>query len=43
MAYLGGSIAIKKKEELSNLISFPIGTFQSKKKKSPAIINLGKA
>ena len=38
MAYLGGSIALKKKEELSNLISFPIGTFQ-KKKKNPTIIN----
>jgi len=41
MAYFGGSIAIKKKEELSNLISFPIGNL-SKKKKSPAIINLVK-
>lgn len=42
MAYLGGSIAIKKKEELSNLISFPFGNLISKKKKSPAIINLVK-
>ncbi|NLZ52481.1 MAG: PIN/TRAM domain-containing protein [Thermoanaerobacteraceae bacterium] len=41
MAYLGGSIAIKKKDELSNLISSPIATL-SKKKKSPAIINLVK-
>ena len=38
MAYLGGSIALKKKEELSNLISYPLGTFQ-KKKKNPTIIN----
>lgn len=38
MAYLGGSIVIKKKEELSNLISSPIGTLQ-KKKKNPTIIN----
>jgi uncharacterized protein YacL len=37
MAYLGGSIALKKKEELSNLISFPIGTFQ-KKKKNPTLL-----
>jgi len=42
MAYFGGSIAIKKKEELSNLISYPMATFLNKKKKSPAIINLVK-
>lgn len=38
MAYLGGSIALKKKDELSNLFSLPFGTFH-KKKKSSAIIN----
>jgi len=41
MAYFGGSIAIKKKEELSNLISLPLGTL-NKKKKSSTIINLVK-
>ncbi len=34
MAYLGGSIALKKKEELSNLISYPLWTLQKKKKSS---------
>ncbi|MDD4569661.1 MAG: PIN/TRAM domain-containing protein [Tepidanaerobacteraceae bacterium] len=38
MAYMGASIALKKKEELSSLISSPIGTFQ-KKKKSTTVIN----
>lgn len=38
MAYMGASIALKKKEELSGLISSPIGTFQ-KKKKSTTVIN----
>lgn len=38
MAYLGGSIVIKKKDELSNLISSTLGTFY-KKKRSTAVIN----
>lgn len=38
MAYLGASVAISKKEELSNLISYPMGIFQ-KKGKSSATIN----
>lgn len=37
MAYLGGSIALKKKEELSNLISLSLATFQKKKKSSSPI------
>ncbi|WP_213974071.1 PIN/TRAM domain-containing protein [Tepidanaerobacter acetatoxydans] len=41
MAYLGASIALKKKDELSNIISSSLGTLQKKKKK-PAVINLVK-
>ena len=41
MAYLGASIAIKKKEELSSLISNPAGTFQ-KKRKSQHTVNWAK-
>ncbi len=42
MAYMGGSIALKKKEELSNLISLPMETFQ-KKKRTPVVIDKAKS